>query len=128
MLGKKDFCNELLELDEFSVLNLRNSGNSLQIFLPQKARSCLGRYYALNRQPLAPGLPDHRQTLTDALLAYTRDAAYAEFQEQQKGQLSPGMLADMVLLSADVFAIPSEAIGQVRPVLTMCDGRVVFEG
>jgi predicted amidohydrolase YtcJ len=87
----------------------------------------VGLHYALNRQPLAPGLPDSRQTLTHALLAYTREAAYAEFQDHQKGQLSPGMLADMVLLSADIFATPAEEIEQVRPVLTMCDGRVVFE-
>jgi len=87
----------------------------------------IGLHYALNRQPLAPGLPEQKQTLTNALLAYTRDAAYAEFQEQQKGQLSPGMLADLVLLSADIFALPSEEIVSVRPRLTMCDGRVVFE-
>ena len=87
----------------------------------------LGLHYALNRQPLAPGLPEQKQSLTNALLAYTRDAAYAEFQEQQKGQLSPGMLADLVLLSDDIFALPSEGIASIRPLLTMCDGRVVFE-
>jgi predicted amidohydrolase YtcJ len=37
------------------------------------------------------------------------------------------MLADLVLLSEDIFAIPSEAIARVHPVLTMCDGRIVYE-
>ena len=87
-----------------------------------------GLYAALNRQPWAPGLLDQRQTLSDALLAYTCDAAYAEFQEDRKGQLRPGLLADLVLLSTDLFATPPEEIEQVRPLLTMCDGRVVFEG
>jgi len=82
---------------------------------------------ALNRQPWAPGLPDHRQTLADTLIAYTRDAAYAEFQENVKGQLRPGLLADMVLLSDDIFTVPVEAIDQVHPVMTLCGGRVVYE-
>ncbi len=87
-----------------------------------------GVHAALNRRPWSPGGLDHRQTLADTLIAYTRDAAYAEFQEHQKGQLRAGMLADMVLLSDDVFTIPTESLDQVQPVLTMCDGRVVFEG
>ena len=87
----------------------------------------LGVSAALNRQPWAPGLPDHRQTLADTLIAYTRDAAYAEFQENVKGQLRPGLLADMVLLSDDIFTVPVEAIDQVHPVMTLCGGRVVYE-
>jgi hypothetical protein len=87
-----------------------------------------GVYAALNRQPWAPGQPDQRQTLADTLIAYTHDAAYAEFQEAQKGQLRAGMLADLVLLSVDIFAAPPEEINQVQPVLTMCDGRIVYEG
>ncbi len=86
-----------------------------------------GVHMALNRQPWAPGLPDHRQTLADTLIAYTRDAAYAEFQESVKGQLRAGMLADMVVLSEDIFAIPAETLDQVHPVLTVCNGRIVYE-
>jgi hypothetical protein len=86
-----------------------------------------GVHMALNRQPWAPGLPDHRQTLADTLSAYTRDAAYAEFQENEKGQLRVGMLADMVLLSEDIFATPAETLDQVHPILTVCNGRIVYE-
>lgn len=82
---------------------------------------------ALNRKPWIEGGFDHRQTLTETLVAYTRDAAYAEFQEHQKGQLKAGMLADMVLLSHDVFAAPIEELDRVHPVLTICDGKVVYE-
>jgi hypothetical protein len=86
-----------------------------------------GLYAALNRQPWAEGLPHHQQTLAEALIAYTRAAAYAEFQENVKGQLRAGMYADMVLLSGDIFSVPAEAIDEVRPTLTLCDGRIVYE-
>ena len=87
-----------------------------------------GVHMALNRKPWVEGGLHHRQALADTLVAYTRDAAYAEFQELVKGQLRVGMLADLVLLSDDIFAVSPEAIDQVQPVLTVCDGRVVFKG
>lgn len=88
----------------------------------------LGLHAAVNRRPWLPGLPDERQTLADALAGYTRDAAYAEFQEQQKGQIKTGMLADLVLLSGDIFATPPEEIDRLQVMLTVCNGRVVYEG
>ena len=87
----------------------------------------LGLHAALNRQPWSPNGLDQRQTLTDALHAYTRDAAYAGVQEHNVGQLRAGMLADAVLLSHDLFATPAESIDQVRPVLTLCDGNIIFD-
>lgn len=87
----------------------------------------LGLHAALNRPAWRSGLPDHRQSLEDAIASYTRDAAYAEFQEQVKGQLRVGFLADMVLLSADLEKILPEDIKDVTPALTICDGRIVFE-
>jgi predicted amidohydrolase YtcJ len=86
----------------------------------------LGIAAGRNRQPLADGDPDQRQTLADLIAGYTRDAAYAEFMEDEKGMIRPGMLADLVLLSADLFAVPDEALAEVKPVLTVCDGRIVF--
>ncbi|MFZ0545744.1 MAG: amidohydrolase [Candidatus Promineifilaceae bacterium] len=86
-----------------------------------------GMAHALQRPPWLPGLPDQRQTLMDALASYTRDAAFAEFQEHQKGQLRPGFLADMVLLPGNLFEMTAEEIGRIRPMMTVCDGRVVYE-
>ncbi len=88
----------------------------------------LGLYAALNRQKWEPDNPDQRLTLEELLLGYTRDAAYAEFQEDQKGQLKAGYLADIVLLSEDIFQTRPEEIDKVKPLLTMVDGKVVFEG
>jgi predicted amidohydrolase YtcJ len=78
------------------------------------------------RQPWQPGDPVQRLALEELIDGYTRDAAYAEFQEQQKGMVRVGMLADLVLLNADLFATPEDAIAQVKPLLTMVDGRAVF--
>jgi predicted amidohydrolase YtcJ len=86
----------------------------------------LGMWYGLARQPWQPGDPVQRLQLAELIDGYTRDAAYAEFQEGHKGMLRQGMLADLVLLNADLFAVPEEEIAQVRPVLTMVDGRAVF--
>ena len=61
------------------------------------------------------------------LLVRDRDAAYAEFQEQCKGQLRPGFYADVVLLDHDLLATPHEEIATVKPVMTICDGRIVYE-
>jgi hypothetical protein len=87
----------------------------------------LGLYAALNRQPWAPGDPDQRLTLEELILGYTRDAAYAEFQEHQKGQLKEGYLADLVLLSEDIFQTKPEELANVKLLLTMVDGKVVYE-
>jgi len=84
-------------------------------------------HVALNRKPWLPGLPEQRQTLEQAIASFTRQAAYAEFQDDCKGQLRAGMLADLVMLSEDVEAVPVEEISRIYPIMTVCDGRVVFQ-
>ena len=86
----------------------------------------LGFWYGLARQPWQEGDPVQRLRLEELIDGYTRDAAYAEFQEHEKGMVRPGMLADLALLNADLFATPEGEIAQVKPVLTMVDGRAVF--
>ncbi len=88
----------------------------------------LGLYAALNRQKWSPDDLDHRLTLEEALIGYTRDAAYAEFQEHQKGQIKEGYLADLALLSEDIFRIAPEELPGVKPVITMVNGKIVHEG
>ncbi|MEZ4726852.1 MAG: amidohydrolase [Caldilineaceae bacterium] len=86
----------------------------------------LGFYAALNRRPWVEGHPVQRQSLAQVIAGYTRDAAYTEFQEGVKGMIRQGMLADLVLFDADLFATPAAEIGHVRPILTVCDGQIVF--
>ena len=85
-----------------------------------------GLWCGMVREPWQEDDPIQRQSLEDLLVGYTRDAAYAEFQEHEKGMLRPGMLADLVLLDADIFAAAPAEVDQLRPGLTMVDGRIVF--
>ncbi|MEM7345779.1 MAG: amidohydrolase [Chloroflexota bacterium] len=87
----------------------------------------IGLYAAVNRKPWEPGYNPHIQTLEEAIAGYTRDAAYAEFQEDKKGQLKVGLWADLVLLSEDIFTIPTEQIKDLQAVVTICDGRIVYQ-
>lgn len=70
---------------------------------------------------------DERLPLAAALEAYTSAAAYASFDEQRKGQIVPGMLADIVVLSDDIFSLPSSRLLEAVVVFTIFDGKVVYE-
>ena len=83
--------------------------------------------HAMSRTPWGPDLPTQRQTLGQALQAYTRDAAFGEFQEHRKGQIRPGYLADLVLFAENLFELTPEVIANVRPQITIMDGRVIYE-
>lgn len=83
-------------------------------------------FAALNRKKWSSDDPDQRLTLEECILGYTRDTAYAEFQEYQKGQIKEGYLADMVLFSHDLFELKPEDIRAARPVMTMVDGGIVY--
>jgi predicted amidohydrolase YtcJ len=82
---------------------------------------------ALNRNKWSEADPDQRLTLEEVLLGYTRDAAYAEFKEHEKGQVREGYLADLVLFTHDLFALQPEKILNAKPALTIVDGKIVFE-
>jgi predicted amidohydrolase YtcJ len=73
-----------------------------------------------------PAGNDESLTLKAAINAWTSGAAWASFDEHRKGALEPGMLADLVVLSGDIFKMPVEDIASVRVALTVLDGRVVY--
>ena len=66
-------------------------------------------------------------TVEIAVIAYTKTNAYAEFEEKEKGTLMPDMVADLAVLSQDIFTIPSEQLPATKSVLTMVDGKIVYE-
>ncbi|HVV01150.1 MAG TPA: amidohydrolase [Verrucomicrobiae bacterium] len=72
-------------------------------------------------------LPEQKLTLDETLHAYTMGSAYAEFAEHAKGSITPGKLADIVMLDRDIYAMPPEQLDEARVALTVIDGRVVFE-
>jgi predicted amidohydrolase YtcJ len=71
-------------------------------------------------------IPDQKISVEEAVHAYTVGSAHAEFQENDKGTIASGKLADIVMLSRDIFKIDPAEIEKVRVVLTLMDGRVVF--
>jgi len=72
-------------------------------------------------------VPEQKITVQEALSAYTAGSAFAEFQEGQKGTLARGMLADLVILSDDILAIPPARIKDVSVLTTIVGGRVVHQ-
>jgi predicted amidohydrolase YtcJ len=72
-------------------------------------------------------VPEQKIGLAEAVEAYTMGSAYAEFQENEKGSITPGKLADMVIVSDDLFAIAPEKIRDAHVVTTIVGGRVVYE-
>jgi predicted amidohydrolase YtcJ len=74
-----------------------------------------------------PGNPDEAITREQAVIAYTQTAAYAEFAENEKGTIEAGKLADVAVLSQDIFAVPVGEIPKTESVLTIVGGKIVFD-
>ena len=90
-----------------------------------------GLYCAITRQtvagePKGGWFPDQRVTLETAMRAYTVMGAYASFDEDRKGRLKAGMLADVIAFSQDMFQIPPSELPKTHVVLALVDGHVVF--
>ncbi len=71
-------------------------------------------------------LPEQRLTREQALATYTINPAFAAFEEDLKGTLSPGKLADITILSRDIMTIPENEIPEVQTVYTIIDGEVRY--
>ena len=63
--------------------------------------------------------------MSEAVEAYTLGAAFAEFQENEKGSITPGKLADMVILTDNIFDLKPEAIRNVKVETTIVGGKIV---
>jgi predicted amidohydrolase YtcJ len=92
----------------------------------------LGIYTAVTRKRVnnyPPGgwHPEERITVDEAVRAYTLDAAHASGEERIKGSIEPGKLADLVVLSRNIFEVSAETILDVRVELTVFDGEIVYE-
>jgi predicted amidohydrolase YtcJ len=90
-----------------------------------------GIYAAVTRRTLDGKNPDgwvpeQKITVEQALRGYTYEGAYASFEEDRKGVIKPGMLADLVLLDRDLTTIPPEAIRDAQVLKTIVGGRVVY--
>ena len=92
----------------------------------------LGIDAAVNRRPLDgahPGgwFPEQKISVEEAIEAYTLTSAYSSFDDDDRGSITPGKLADIVVLTRDILAIPPGDIPSVEVAITIVGGRVVYE-
>jgi predicted amidohydrolase YtcJ len=92
----------------------------------------LGVYAAVTRATLDgknPGgwFPEQKLTVPETVEAYTMGSAYAEFQDKEKGSITPGKLADIVILGDDIFKIDPVKIRDVKVLKTIVGGKVVYD-
>jgi predicted amidohydrolase YtcJ len=74
-----------------------------------------------------PNNPKEAITVEEAVIAYTYGSAFAEFKENEKGTLTTGKLADLAILSQDIFSIPKEQLPSTKSILTIIDGKIVYK-
>jgi hypothetical protein len=92
----------------------------------------LGIYAAVTRRTLDEKnpdgwIPEQRISVEDAIKCYTINSAYAAFEENIKGSIEPGKLADLIVLSEDILTINPVRIKDVHVTITVFDGRIIFE-
>jgi predicted amidohydrolase YtcJ len=91
----------------------------------------MGIYAAATRRTLDGKHPDgwvpeQKIGVAEAIRAYTMGSAYASFDEQIKGSIEPGKLADLVVVSDDILSIPAVDIEKARVETTVFDGKVIY--
>jgi len=92
----------------------------------------LGLYAAVTRRdtlgyPIQGWMPNERLAIEEAIKAYTRGSAYAEWMEKEKGYLAPGALADLVVLDQNIMEISSKNILKTRVEYTILGGEIVYQ-
>ena len=90
----------------------------------------IASFYAAVSKRMRDGsrfVPEQRMTREEALRSYTMSNAYAAFEEGLKGSITPGKLADLVVLSKDIMRVPEDEIPTARVDLTILGGRVRYE-
>lgn len=92
----------------------------------------MGIYAAVTRRTLdgkrpQGWVPEQKITVAEAVRAYTMGSAYASFDEKIKGSIEPGKLADLAVLSTDIFKINPIEIEKAKVVMTIFDGKVIYD-
>jgi predicted amidohydrolase YtcJ len=78
-------------------------------------------------KPQGGWIPTERISLEEAIKGYTLNAAYAGHREKQEGSLEPGKLADLIVVSQNLFEVQPSKLGQTEVLLTVVNGRIVFD-
>jgi urease alpha subunit len=77
------------------------------------------------RQSMSFAFDEQKITVEEAMRAYTMGSAYASFDEKLKGSIEPGKLADLLVLSDDIFSIDPVKIADTKVWMTIFDGRII---
>jgi predicted amidohydrolase YtcJ len=72
-------------------------------------------------------IPGEKISVEQALHGYTTAAAYSSFDENSRGSLAPGKLADMVLLDRDITSVPADELQAARVEMTIAGGDVIYD-
>jgi predicted amidohydrolase YtcJ len=86
----------------------------------------LNPYLNLMFAVMHPARPEEAITVEQAVEAYTCGSAFAEFQENEKGMIAPGKLADLAVLSQDIFTVPVGQLPGTESVMTVTGGEIVY--
>ncbi|MDK2808427.1 MAG: hypothetical protein PWP24_1162, partial [Clostridiales bacterium] len=90
-----------------------------------------GIHTAVNRMdksenPKGGWHPNEKLSVQEAVSLYTEDVSYLSFEEERKGKLAPGYLADFVVLSENIFFLPPERIKEIQIEMTVVGGRIRY--
>lgn len=89
-----------------------------------------GIWAAVERKELQTGqvlAPEERISVEQALTLYTRNGAYAGFEEDRKGSIEPGKLGDFIVVDRDVLSVPTDELKDVKVLQTFISGRCVYD-
>lgn len=119
----------------YALKSLLESGAHLNLGTDAPVENCNpfpNIYSAVTRQSIKNPSKDcflekERLTVEEAVDAYTIGSAYNEFKENFKGRLLPGYVADLIVLDQDIFEIASIRIKDIKVMMTMIDGKIVYE-
>jgi hypothetical protein len=112
-----------------------NSGAHLALgsdFPVEDVNPFFGIYSAVTRQdqqgnPPGGWMPEQKLTLAEAIRGFTSDAAYAAFQEDSRGTIEVGKLADFTVVDGDLYNAPAGTLFKTKVMYTIVNGEVVYQ-
>ena len=126
-IGSRDrFAYAWRSMMERGILIGGSSDSPVETFDPVWGIHCAVNRTDPEGQPPGGWHPQEKLTVEQAVRIFTASGAYLSMEEESKGTLDPGKLADMAVLDRDIYRIPAEEIRYCRNVMTISDGRIVY--